>query len=146
MAYDTTTSTARNVSSRQDIKYARWSSALKMFVVISFDQSQSVLEAWDQQFQKKREIGKYGSLVAPVLSPDGAHLAYQNGDHYTSIDLMSAQETQLGTLAGNMGPAWVDDNTVMVGTSEGTFYLAGLDGKIKTSYTIPDLRKHSRKN
>jgi len=75
----------------------------------------------------------------PVLSPDGSHIAYRRREFYYLLDVAAGRETQLGNWTGDMTPAWLDANTIMVGDTFGNLRTVGLNGKLKRAYKIADL-------
>ncbi len=136
VAYDVLTRAVSVVSPQCDIEYARWLPTTSTFLVARAGKSGT--GPGNDRCAFPADQGGW-----PIRQHSGTrdlarrrHVAYRRQDLSFAVDLKTGRESRVGTLTGDMGPAWVDGDTISVGDSDGTFHQISLDGSIKASYNI----------
>ena len=139
-AYDLETEELREVSKRTNVVKAFDSTRLGGLVTVVQKGPGLSLELVDESFNSIKRLGDIScpdSSVEP--SPDGSFVAYRIGKRYYVMSLDAGTPAALTDLEGDMDPAWVGDDLLLVGDSGGPLSLVTLQGVVKSSYVIPEL-------
>ena len=139
-AYDVGSGESEVVSRRQDIGRVVHLDALGKLValtaVIAEGKPATSVEILNDEFETVDRFGVIWSLEEYELSPDGAALAYRDGGNYYVMNLRQGTRNAIRDVKGDLGPSWVNDDVLLVGSSTQTLMTVTKDGIRERQYDI----------
>ena len=147
LGYNVASGKKTTISPRMDIGYAKWSAPLNGYVALVFRKGKLVLDLTDQIFTTKRTLGdcpRNGANL--IMSPGGTKIAYCNEDAYFIFTLEDGTLSQLKGQTGDLDPAWLDEDSLIIGDSTGEINVVNIDGSTEKSYHVHALKRKPKAN